>query len=81
MTFPDKRLALRARIENLALHASALEVTFKGDELKAQATDLLTTLERAKASLDGHPSASELEAVEHAVDAASLMLGSIGRLK
>jgi hypothetical protein len=80
MTVFEKRVALMARIDTLERHATALEATFRGDELKTQAGDLLAKLHLAKASLNGDPPASVLEDVEHAVDAASLLLASIGRL-
>jgi hypothetical protein len=81
MTFFEKRVALMARLDTLERHASALEATFKGGELKGQAGGLVSTLKDVKESLEGAPTTTALEEAEHALDAASLLLASIGRLR
>ena len=81
MTFFEKRVALLARLDTLERHARTLDATFTSADLKAQTADLLAMLEGTKASLESAPTTSALEEAEHAVDAASLLLASIGRLK
>ena len=79
MTSFEKRVALMARIDTLERHAGTLEAMLTGDELKTQTGELLATLQHARAALEDAPTTSVLEEVEHSIDAASLILASLGR--
>jgi hypothetical protein len=80
MTFFEKRVALKARLDTLERQAGALDATFKSEELKTLAGELMSAIQHAKARLEDAPTTSVLEEVEHGVDAASLMLASLGRI-
>jgi hypothetical protein len=75
----ERRVALIARIDTLERHASVLEATFTTQTLKAETTKLMETLHRVKAILDAGATASPvLSEAEHLVDAASMLLASLG---
>ena len=80
MTFFEKRVALLARLDTLERHALTLDATFTSEDLKTQSGELLSMLGRTRVSLEGAPTTSALEEAEHAIDAASLLIASIGRL-
>jgi hypothetical protein len=76
----ERRVALIARIDTLERHAAVLEASFTTQTLKAETRKLIETLHRARAILDAGDTASPvLSEAEHLVDAASMVLASIGR--
>jgi hypothetical protein len=80
MSERERRVALIARIDTLERHAAVLEATFTTQTLKAEARKLMETLHRARAILDAGATASPvLSEAEHLVDAASMLLVSLGR--
>jgi hypothetical protein len=77
MNRSEQRAALMARIDTLERHAATLEEAFTDDDMKAEARALIDTLRQARESLNVNPFV--VDVVEHAVDAASLLLASLGR--
>ena len=80
MTDVERHLALAGRIDTLERHARSLEAAFTADTFKAEVGELLAVLRGASAALAVAQDAAALAAVEHMVDAASLLLASLGRV-
>lgn len=81
MSFVEKRVALVARLETLERHARALEDTFRSEALRLQTGELVSSLDLVKPLLENAQTTAALQDAEDAIDAASLLLASIGRLK
>ena len=78
---PDsgRRATVFARIGILERQAKTLEEALTDDAVKAEARALRVSLERTRVELERRTDADALTAAEHAADAASLLLASLGR--
>jgi hypothetical protein len=75
----EQRATLLARISILERHADTLVEAFASGAWNADAGRVRDMLRDARASLEGGAPPATLGEVESAVDAASLLLASIGR--
>jgi hypothetical protein len=77
----EQRATLLARIGILERHANTLVEAFESGAWNEDAQRVRDMLREARASLEGNGSPSPLEDVERTVDAASILLASIGRAR
>ena len=75
----EQRATLFARIGILERHAATLREAFKSGAWNDDALRVSEMLRMARASLDGTGPSKPLGDIEREVDAASLLLASIGR--
>lgn len=79
MTELERRAALMARIDTLERHATTLRNAFMAATFRAEGTEILDMLRTARLSLGVAHSTDQFESVERVIDAASLLLASLGR--
>jgi hypothetical protein len=77
----EQRATLLARIGILERHANTLVEAFSSGAWNDDAQRVREMLREARAALDGNGSAPALGEIERSVDAASILLASIGRAR
>lgn len=77
----ERLVALAARIDTLERHAMALHDAFRHPDLKAEAASLIARIRRIRLAADRPLAAAtaDLDEIERNVDAASILLTSLGR--
>jgi hypothetical protein len=79
MTELERRATLFARVDTLERHATTLREAFTDPTFTRDAQKVLDLLHSARMSLDAAKGPDQLTSVEHVIDAASLLLASLGR--
>jgi hypothetical protein len=79
MTELERRAALFARVDTLERHATTLREAFTDPAFTRDAQKVLDLLHSARMSLEVAKGPDQLVSVEHAIDAASLLLASLGK--
>ena len=81
MPFRTRAAALLERIDALEEHAAALEGAFMDARVKAEASEIVTALERARTQAHQAADIARVDAVSRQVDELGRRLAAVGRVR